>query len=263
MTESTLEFQVEMTCNNCVEKISQVLKNNGISKFDIDLNSQSVVVTTSESVTRVESILESTGKRTVIAGQAGLMAAVVMLGGTIGCSLNDGVRGVIRFSQINNDRCIIDGTVDGLAPKQKHGLAIHEAGDLSEGCSNVGNHYNPRNSRHGSPLNSADKRHVGDLGNIEADENGRANFKFSDKLIKVWDIIGRSVVVASNEDDLGEGLCNMSQINGNSGNPISCGIIARSSGLFENSKRICACDGVTLWDEKNVPLTGPKRNTKL
>ena len=41
---------------------------------------------------------------------------------------------------------------------------------------------------------------------------------------------------------------------------VGCGIIARSSGLFENNKRICACDGVTIWDEKKVPAAGAKRS---
>ena len=53
------------------------------------------------------------------------------------------------------------------------------------------------------------------------------------------------------------------QINGNCGEALSCGIIARSAGIFENAKRICACDGVTLWDERNKPLVGPERQTKL
>ena len=49
------------------------------------------------------------------------------------------------------------------------------------------------------------------------------------------------------------------QVNGNCGEALSCGIIARSAGIFENAKRICACDGVTLWDERNKPLVGPGR----
>lgn len=44
---------------------------------------------------------------------------------------------------------------------------------------------------------------------------------------------------------------------------IACGIIARSSGLFENNKKICACDGVTLWEERDVPLAGPGRQRKI
>ena len=33
--------------------------------------------------------------------------------------------------------------------------------------------------------------------------------------------------------------------------------------FFENSKRICACDSVTLWEEQNTPLAGQGRQNKL
>ena len=29
-----------------------------------------------------------------------------------------------------------------------------------------------------------------------------------------------------------------------------CGIIARSAGLFHNTKKVCTCDGVTIWEEE-------------
>lgn len=45
---------------------------------------------------------------------------------------------------------------------------------------------------------------------------------------------------------------------------LSCGIIARSAGLFQNSeKKICSCDGVTIWNERNVPLAGSGRKSKI
>ena len=65
--------------------------------------------------------------------------------------------------------------------------------------------YLARNARHGSPVNDMNSRHVGDLGNVTANSEGVANFKITDKLIKVWDIIGRSVVVAEGRDDYGLG----------------------------------------------------------
>ena len=40
---------------------------------------------------------------------------------------------------------------------------------------------------------------------------------------------------------------------------MACGIIARSAGLFQNPKKVCACDGVTIWDERNVPIAGASR----
>lgn len=44
---------------------------------------------------------------------------------------------------------------------------------------------------------------------------------------------------------------------------IACGIIARSAGILQNFKKICACDGVTLWDERYKPLAGGTRAQKL
>lgn len=41
---------------------------------------------------------------------------------------------------------------------------------------------------------------------------------------------------------------------------LACGIIARSAGLFQNPKQICACDGVTLWEERDRPLAGKGRS---
>ena len=29
-----------------------------------------------------------------------------------------------------------------------------------------------------------------------------------------------------------------------------------TSSKVENAKRICSCDGVSLWDERNKPLAG-------
>ena len=105
-------------------------------------------------------------------------------------------------------------------------------------------------------------QHVGDLGNVLADPDGRAVFRIMDRLVKVWDIIGRSIVITENEDDLGTGESKLSAVDGNSGKRLACGIIARSAGLFENSKKICACDGLTLWDEKNKPIAGSSRQQK-
>lgn len=55
-----------------------------------------------------------------------------MLGGNSGYSMNNLIKGVIRFVEIS-EGCIIDGTIDGLTPG-KHGMHIHECGDISNGC---------------------------------------------------------------------------------------------------------------------------------
>lgn len=43
---------------------------------------------------------------------------------------------------------------------------------------------------------------------------------------------------------------------------LACGIIARSSSLFQNTKKICACDGLTIWDEREGIHSNQKELTK-
>ena len=43
------------------------------------------------------------------------------------------VQGVVRFLQLSEERCLIDGTLDGLAPGP-HGLHVHALGDLTSDC---------------------------------------------------------------------------------------------------------------------------------
>lgn len=42
---------------------------------------------------------------------------------------------------------------------------------------------------------------------------------------------------------------------------LTCGIIARSAGLFQNSKKFCACDGKILWEDKplSIPTSPPSQ----
>ena len=53
---------------------------------------------------------------------------------------------------------------------------------------------------------------MGDLGNVIADEKGRAEFQIDDNLVKVNDIIGRSIVISNGSDDLGRGMTEMSKV---------------------------------------------------
>ncbi|KAJ9593961.1 hypothetical protein L9F63_014602 [Diploptera punctata] len=256
-----IEFAVQMICQKCVNSIKESLTGvKGIQNVDISLEKESVIVETELPSSEIQEKIESTGRRAVLTGYGGggnKGAAVAMLGDASGCGFGD-VKGVVRFLQTDDDTCVVDGTLDGLTPGL-HGLHVHESGDISVGCDSVGDHYNPNNRKHGSPADKETERHAGDLGNVEADSNGRARFRIADNVIKVWDVIGRSVVVTEQPDDLGRGEHANSVTDGNSGKRLACGIIARSAGMFENSKRICACDGVTLWDERDRPLAGPGR----
>ncbi|XP_076231780.1 superoxide dismutase [Cu-Zn] [Calliopsis andreniformis] len=119
----------------------------------------------------------------------------------------------------------ISGTIYGLT-KGKHGFHVHEKGDLRNGCTSAGPHFNPYQANHGGP--KSPERHVGDLGNICADENGVANVDITDSKISLHgpnNIIGRAIVVHSGEDDLGQGHHELSLSTGNSGGRWACGVI--------------------------------------
>jgi len=69
-------------------------------------------------------------------------------------------------------------------------------------------------------------------GNIEADDDGIANIALEDRQVKLigpHSIIGRSIVIKSNEDDLGKGGHETSLISGNSGQKIAGGVVGIAS----------------------------------
>jgi len=71
-------------------------------------------------------------------------------------------------------------------------------------------------------------RHAGDLGNIDA-AAGKATIDITDKQISLFPgkdcIIGRSVVVHADPDDLGKGGFTDSKTTGHAGARLSCGVI--------------------------------------
>jgi len=117
---------------------------------------------------------------------------------------------------------------------------IHEAGDLSEKCMGACAHFNPYNKKHGGPTSK--ERHVGDLGNIRFDARGVAKFRMEDSLVKLRgtkaNVIGRSVVIHEDMDDLGMGNHNDSLTTGHAGKRITCAVIGYSKRNFFTINRM-------------------------
>jgi Cu-Zn family superoxide dismutase len=148
------------------------------------------------------------------------------------CILNpDGgstAKGLVLFKQSSFEGpTSVEGKFSGLKKNAKHGFHIHELGDLTQGCATAGPHYNPFNKTHGGQDDP--ERHVGDLGNLETDENGNAHYKHNSPLISLsgkYSVVGRSCVVHADEDDHGRGNFPDSKTTGHSGARIACGVIA-------------------------------------
>ncbi len=129
------------------------------------------------------------------------------------------VSGVIRFIKAKDGvRVVAD--VNGLTPG-KHGFHIHTLGDCSGADGKTaGDHFNPFAKDHGGP--ASEIRHVGDLGNLIADDGGHAHCDRVDPLLSLSgtsSIIGRSVILHEKVDDLS------SQPTGAAGGRVACGAI--------------------------------------
>jgi Cu-Zn family superoxide dismutase len=136
---------------------------------------------------------------------------------------SDKVEGTILLMQAPGTTTLIKGTVTGLEPGP-HGFHVHEFGDMTKGCESMGGHYNPDGVDHGDD----NEGHVGDLGNITADERGVAKVNIVSNRIDLMgdrSIIGRGVVVHADEDDLGKGGDEESLKTGNAGDRLACGVI--------------------------------------
>jgi Cu-Zn family superoxide dismutase len=141
--------------------------------------------------------------------------AIAVLHPTEGSS----VHGVIKFTW-TDDGVKVTGEISGLSPGL-HGFHIHEYGDCSapDGTS-AGGHFNPAGVEHGGP--DSPKHHAGDLGNVEADEEGHAAVDVTSTMIELEgdnSILGRGLIVHAGQDDL------KSQPTGNAGGRVACGVI--------------------------------------
>jgi superoxide dismutase, Cu-Zn family len=131
------------------------------------------------------------------------------------------VKGEVHFTQTDSG-VEVTARITGLTPG-KHGFHIHENGDCSApDGSSAGGHFNPTGVDHGAP--TAEVHHVGDLGNLDAGEDGVATYDETYDFLSLKEgdqnsILGRGVIVHAQPDDL------TSQPTGAAGARVACGVI--------------------------------------
>jgi len=130
------------------------------------------------------------------------------------------VKGIVTFTPQEGGGVRIVADVTGLAPGD-HGFHIHENGDCSApDATSAGGHYNPMDMQHAGP--DGIERHVGDLGNITAGEDGSAHYDRVDTHLSLdgeYAIVGKAVIVHEKVDDL------TTQPTGAAGARVACGVI--------------------------------------
>src|SRR5699024_3779537 len=149
------------------------------------------------------------------AGQSTASSAVAMLEPTQGNEAS----GTVRFTAV--DRGVrLKADISGLSAGQ-HGFYVHAKGDCSApDASSAGGHFNPHGVKHGAP--GGETHHVGDLGNIEANDQGRATLEQDFEFLSLTgddSIVGKAMVVHSGPDDF------ESQPSGDDGSREACGVI--------------------------------------
>ena len=161
----------------------------------------------------------------MVAPLAGRSAAAAAKGGSdhavaVLQPRSDGkVRGTIHFRK-RPSGVHVQGTITGL-PAGAHGFHVHEYGECSPpDFSSAGEHFNPTGAPHGSPKDA--RRHVGDLGNVEAGAGGTVAIDYTDPHLRFEgdrSILGRGVIVHEKADDF------KTQPTGDAGGRLACGVI--------------------------------------
>ena len=135
---------------------------------------------------------------------------------------HDAIKGMAMFTAVNGGvKIVVD--VSGLKPG-KHGIHIHEKPDLSDPkLLSAGGHFNPDDADHKHAGPNDPKRHAGDLGNIEIDDNGHGHLDLTDDALTVegpHGVVGHSIIIHEKEDDL-----KTQQPPGNAGGRVAGGVI--------------------------------------
>jgi len=142
------------------------------------------------------------------------------------------VRGLVRMVEVAPNMTIIDLSIRGLSPGTYH-ATIRECGDISEGPERTGSIWDLLRAK---KENSVAK---GVLGTVQVNKGGVGSV-FLDKPIQIWEMIGRSIVVAREQDG---------KFSKNDPDTL-VGVIARSAGVWDNDKTVCSCSGKTVWEER-------------
>jgi Cu-Zn family superoxide dismutase len=128
--------------------------------------------------------------------------------------------GSVKFTQVGT-RVRVEGEIAGLNPG-RHGFHVHEKGDCTApDAASAGAHFNPAGKKHGAA--DSGERHGGDLGNLTANEYGKATVSILVEGLSVGagpnNVVGKGLIVHADPDDL------KTDPGGNSGDRIGCGVI--------------------------------------
>ena len=225
-------FSVPMHCDACIKDISRALsKLPGIQETDFSLPKQLLTTTSTTPPSAIISTIQDTGRTAILRGSGNTNSAAV-------CILEipppqnppsvpeaSPVRGLARLIELSDRITLLDMTLTGL-PTGTYNASIRQSGDISNVPGSMGGVFT-----------GLDGDKTGDLGNLQVDETGKGSL-IGEVDWRVWEMVGRGLVV----EGMGEKM--------ERGNRLVVGVVARSAGVWENEKVVCACSGKTVWEER-------------
>ena len=247
----SLEFMVKMSCGKCVagvERACAAVPGVEAVVANLSANTVRVVATAAASADDVDAAVTAAGYKCRLVGQGALEMFGEDLAARLGTNLrtlhqslaavaefkgedygHGSVAGVVRFVQVDEETCMVEGRVSGLRPGGAYAVTVRAFGDVTRGVESVGGVF----------------EHGGELGVVEADARGDGVVasRVVDPRLKVWDIIGRAVAVAPADGD-GAGVA---------------AVLARSAGMGDNLKQQCACDGTVIWESSHDDFKPEKK----
>ena len=118
-------------------------------------------------------------------------------------------RGWVRLTQMGS-QVKITAEITGLNANQKHGFHIHQFGDLTDAAKgkSAGGHYDPEGTKHHASPDADEPHHAGDLGNLDADAQGKAKYMRAFDVISISGannpVLGRGIIIHAKPDDFGQ-----------------------------------------------------------
>ncbi|RMZ71783.1 superoxide dismutase 1 copper chaperone [Pyrenophora seminiperda CCB06] len=222
------------SCINDIEGSLQQLS--GINKVTANLKDQLVSIEGTAAPSAIVEAIQSTGRDAILRGSGKsdtlhksnisntlLLGAAVCILESHAPHVENKVRGLVRMVEVAPSMTIIDLSIRGLSPGTYH-ATVRESGDISEGPESTGAVWEALKAE------KEKKPCRGVFGTVQVDKGGVGSV-FLDRPIHIWEMIGRSIVVAKEQDGKFDKTDPDTLV----------GVIARSAGVWDMADE-AACD---------------------
>ncbi|KAJ4377366.1 copper chaperone [Neocucurbitaria cava] len=186
-------FAVPMTCQSCVKDIEGSLQQlSGINKVTANLQDQLVSIQGTAAPSAIVDAIQSTGRDAILRGSGRSNSAAVCILESHASHVENKVRGLVRMVEVAPSLTIVDLSIRGLSPGTYH-ATVRESGNISEGPESTGGIWEALTAKKES------RPCRGIFGTVEVGKGG-VGAVFLDRPIQIWEMIGRSIVVARQQD---------------------------------------------------------------